>query len=327
MDNKVIGEAIIGVYGPYYLNDTDLTFISTLNKFIGVIGIISLIFSIMLGSLMAKKLSRPIIKAVSSAQLISKGFYTDRLSLKSTTKEIDQLSSAINQLAESLEQQNQLRKRLTSDVSHELRTPLATLQSHLEAMMDGIWEPSKERLGSCHEEIIRINKMVGDLEQLTQIDSDNLMLNKSDFDIVTLLQRTVTNFETEYTLRNITVEVHMNSCILYADPDKITQVLINLFSNALKFTPDGGHIQLSTTQSNQALDIHIIDNGIGISKFEQALIFERLYRTDHSRTRETGGSGIGLAIVKSIVEAHHGQIDLISEIGEGAHFIVSLPLK
>lgn len=322
---NIIGQALIGDYGPYYLNDLDLAFISTLNKLIGAVAIITLIFSFAIGSIMARKMSMPIIKAIRSAQMISKGFYSDRISEKSTTKEIDQLTLAINNLAENLDKQDRLRKRLTSDVSHELRTPLATLQSHLEAMIDGIWEPSKERLLSCHEEITRINKLVGDLEQLTKFESDNLVLNKSDFDSAVLIKKTLANFETEFSLKNISVDLEVKPCTLHADRDKITQVLINLISNAIKFTLNNGTIKIRTSLSKDALHIYIEDNGIGIDPSEQALIFERFYRTDQSRTRLTGGSGIGLTIVKSIVEAHYGTVELKSEVGKGSQFIVTLP--
>lgn len=324
---EVVGQAFIGVYGPYYLNDTDLAFIATLNKFIGIVAIISLIFSFILGTIMARKLSMPIIKVINSAQMISKGFYLDRISQKSTTKEMDQLTITINDMAQSLEKQDQLRKRLTSDVSHELRTPLATLQSHLEAMMDGIWEPNKERLASCHEEVTRINKMVGDLEQLTKFESDNLVLNTSNFDIASLIQRTVGNFETDFSLKNITVDVKVEPCTIRADRDKITQVLINLISNAIKFTLENGIIEIKTICLSETIRIIINDNGIGISKAEQPLVFERFYRTDQSRTRHTGGSGIGLTIVKSIVEAHHGKVELVSEEGKGSQFVVILPIN
>lgn len=322
-----VGTVLIGGYGPYYFNETDLLFISTLNKFIIAVTIVSLVFSILIGAIMARKLSLPITKAIKSAQMISKGFYANRITEKSTTKEMNQLTVTINELAENLEKQDQLRRRLTSDVSHELRTPLATLQSHFEAMIDGIWETSTERLLSCHEEIIRMNKMVGDLEQLTKFESDNLIINKIDFDLTQLMGRIVQNYEAELATKNLKLNLEVEQITLHADKDKITQVLINLISNAIKFTQEGGIITIYIHISKESVCIHVKDNGIGVPQSEQALIFERFYRTDQSRTRLTGGSGIGLTIVKSIVEAHNGTIELISEREQGSEFIVKLPLK
>ena len=176
-----VGSVDIGYYGPYYYTDNDLAFINTLNKMLVAVGVFALLFAFLFGAFMAKRLSMPISRVITSARQISKGDFGDRILEVSSTKEIEQLTTTINDLAETLEKQETLRKRLSADVAHELRTPLATLQSHLEAMIDGIWKPNKERLKSCHEEILRINRMVGDLERLARYEGENLILNKTCF--------------------------------------------------------------------------------------------------------------------------------------------------
>ncbi|MBC7960732.1 MAG: GHKL domain-containing protein, partial [Vallitaleaceae bacterium] len=181
------------------------------------------------------------------------------------------------------------------------------------------------RLISCQEEITRLSKLVGDLEQLTQIENDYIPLELSEFDVSESIQKIIQRFEAEFKAQHIHVHLDLRQQMLLADKDKMTQILINLISNALKFTPQEGSIRIKTYEEGNQFVFQIKDSGIGIAAEEQRLIFERFYRTDLSRTRATGGSGIGLTIVKRLVEAHHGQIHVESELGKGAEFTVSLP--
>ncbi len=320
-----IGTVNIGFYGPFYFNDNDLAFITTLNKLLIGIGIISLMLAVILGTYMSKRLSRPISRVINSAQQISKGYFSGRIDEDSTTEEIIQLTTAVNNMAESLENQEALRKRMSADVAHELRTPIATLQSHMEAMVDGIWAADTERLKSCHEEIVRISKLVGNLETLARYESENLVLNKVVFDISELVQSIITNFEPEYLKKGIELEFYGDAVKTYADRDKISQVIINLVSNSLKYTNPGGKVDVEIHEYEYECVIEVRDSGIGIPPEDLKYIFERFYRADKSRNRLTGGSGIGLAIVKSIVEAHKGNVKVRSELNKGSEFTVILP--
>lgn len=321
-----VGKVVIGYYGPYYFNDSDLEFINTINRSLIGVGAFSLILSFLFGSVMAKRLSMPISRVITTAQMISKGYFDDRIIEPSSTKEIAQLTETINNLAETLENQEVLRKRLTADVAHELRTPLATLQSHMEAMIDGIWKPDTERLKSCHEEIMRINRMVGDLEKLAKYESENLILTKTSFDILELIRHIIQNFENDFANKNIDIRfIGENEMTVFADKDKISQVIINLLSNAQKYTPQGGIVEVAIKGTYDVIEISIKDTGYGIPSEDIPHIFERFYRADKSRNRLTGGAGIGLTITKAIVEAHEGKIQVKSKINEGTQFIISLP--
>lgn len=323
---KKVGTVEIGSYGPFYLNDNDLAFITTLNKMLISVGIFSLLFALVLGTIMARRLSSPISRVITTARMIAKGYFSDRIMEKSSTSEIIQLTNTINDLALTLEKQEKLRKRLTGDVAHELRTPLATLKSHLEAMIDGIWEPEKERLVSCHDEIERISKMVGDLERLARYESENLILNKTEFNISETVSRIINNFENEYMNKGLKIEFKADKEEwVFADKDKISQVVINLISNALKYTPAGGRVEVNVKGDENTSCITVKDNGSGIPKEDLPYIFERFYRADKSRNRMTGGSGIGLTITKAIIEAHKGKIEVVSNAGEGSEFTVFLP--
>lgn len=322
--NKV-GVMEIGTYGPNYLNEHDQAFINTFNNVLIGVGFFSLAFALILGWIMSRWLSSPISKVIWAAKSISKGYYSERINQKSNTAEINELTSTVNQLAESLEKQEALRKRLTGDVAHELRTPLATLQSHMEAMIDGIWDADAERLKSCHEEIVRISKMVGDLEKLTKYESDKLVLDKELFDIAELTKRLIQNFESQFLNKGLNIKFIGNSTEINADRDKISQVIINLLSNALKYTPEGGLVNVIIKSEQNDVIIGIKDNGPGIPKEDLPYIFERFYRADKSRNRLTGGSGIGLTISKAIVAAHGGSIEVQSSPDTGTEFTVTLP--
>lgn len=322
---RKVGVVEIGSYGPYYLGEHELAFINTLNRVLMGVGFFSLIAALILAGFTANRLTTPILKVIRSAGSIEKGCYSDRITSTSDMTEINQLTSTINKLAETLEKQEALRKRLTGDLAHELRTPLATLQSHLEAMMDGIWEPDRDRLVSCHEEVVRIHRMVGDLGKLARFEGENLNLDKQHFDVTELLRRLVQNFQNEFLMKDIRVEIIGDEERIFADRDKMSQVFVNLLSNAQKYTPQGGSVIIHVSGNGMKTEITVEDNGEGISEEDLPYIFERFYRADQSRTRSTGGSGIGLTIAKAIVTAHSGTITASSRKGHGTTFIISLP--
>ena len=350
-DGAQIGTVNIGYYGPYYFTDNDLYFINTLNQILIGIGLLTIVFALILGSYMSKRLSNPISMAINAARKIARGDYSERISENSSTKEMIQLTGTINSLAETLSNQEKLRKRLTGDVAHELRTPMATLQSHMEAMIDGVWKPDKKRLTSCHEEILRLNRMVGNLEKLAKYESENLILNRTEFDIYELIENIINNFESDYRISNIDISLEGAATLMLADKDKLSaekvniradkdklsQVFVNLLSNSLKYIPNGGSVKVTVLETdsttdrtangtlNKTVKITVKDTGNGISKEDLPYIFERFYRADKSRNRDTGGSGIGLTIVKSIVDAHKGEITVESEPNEGTEFVITLP--
>lgn len=324
---KKVGNVYIGYYGPFYFNESDLKFINSLNVvFVGV-GVLALLLAIVLGNLIARGISKPIKNVINTAQGISKGNFDNKITERSTISEIDSLTGSINSMADILKQQEQLRKRLTADVAHELRTPLTTLQSHLEAMIDGVWEADAARLKSCHDEIIRISRLVGDLEKLARYEGQNLILDKIEFDVVELIKSISMNFEKEMLDKNISISFSKNPITIFADRDKISQVIINLLSNAVKYSKEGDSVGFDVTQDIEETTIKVSDTGIGIGKEHLQSIFERFYRIDSSRSRMTGGSGIGLTITKAIIEAHGGTIEVRSEAGEGTDFTVRLPLQ
>lgn len=324
-NGAVVGTVEVNFYGPYFLTENDFLFLKSLNKILLGIGFASLLAAIFVGILMARRLSSPIRKTVEVTRQISNGDYGVRIEEKSTTKEVSQLIASINQLAANLEKQENLRKQLTADVAHELRTPITTVQTHLEALIEGVWEPTPERLQSCYDEMARISKLVVDLESLAKIEIQNLNLDKHPISLSDLALKSKASFETQLRDKNLNMTVSGNASPVSADESRMNQVLVNLLSNAIKYTPEGGSISIHLSETEDTVILSIKDNGIGIPENEMPYIFERFYRADKSRNRLTGGTGIGLAIVKSIVTAHGGTVHVGSRLNEGSCFTITLP--
>ena len=324
-DGKTVGTIHIGYYGPYYFKDADLQFLTALNRLLLIAGAVALAACVFIGAWLARRFSKPIADVIHAAGHIAEGEYHKRLTPSADTAELLELTHSLNSLADSLQEQETLRKRLTADVAHELRTPLTTLQSTVEAMLDGVWEPNEAHLASCREEILRLNKLVDELGSLSRYDSESLTLQRERFDLLDLAQATAQHFESAAQNGGVSLHVSGTAAPVFADRDKIGQVLVNLLHNALKFTPAGGSISLEAAAEGTVATLTIRDTGSGISPEDLPHIFERFYRADPSRSRQTGGSGIGLAIALAIARAHGGTITATSEVDAGSTFVLSLP--
>ena len=325
LDNEIIGNIKIGSYGLLYYMDNDVDFLKEINKVITSIGIVMVLITIFIAILISNNISKPVEVVSNMANLIGGGDYDNKIDYDSNIVEIDMLIKSINNLSSKLEEQENLRKRLTTDISHELRTPLTSIQTHLEAMIDGIWEPDTERLNSVNEEVIRLTNLVNQLQNLAKFDSEKSKLNLAKVNVKNLIMNVVYNNQGKALEKNINIECDLESIDSYLDKDKISQVIVNLLSNAIRYTNNGGKIFISLYKENNNLKIQFKDNGIGIPKENIKYIFERFYRVDESRSKNTGGIGVGLTIVKSIIDLHQGTIEVRSEVNKGSEFIVMLP--
>lgn len=324
-NGKTIGSVEISYYSPYYLNDNEFQFIDSLNMILLVVGIVSILGAAVVALFFARRLATPITNTIEAAHAISEGDYSIRVNEKTQTEELAKLEVSINQMARALESQEALRKQLTTDVAHELRTPLTNVATHLEMMIDDIWEPSQERLQSTYDEVGRITKLVDDLTRLSQAENDHLALERSTFDMTELTRAVAADFSPLFAERSLTYTVEGEPATISGDRNRLQQVLINLMSNALKYTEPGGSVAIRTTLTKESCITTVSDTGIGIPADELPLIFERFYRTDKSRDRATGGTGIGLTIASSIIKAHGGTLTAHSAPGEGTTFTITLP--
>ena len=327
VNGNQVGTITVGYYGPYYFSDADLQFLNALNRILLIAGAVSLAACVLLGAYLARRLSKPISDVILATSKIAQGNYNDRLSHVENTTELIALSRSVNSLAASLESQENLRKRLTGDIAHELRTPLTTLQSTVEAMLDGVWSADEAHLSSLREEILRLNKLVDELGTLSKYESELLILSKESFDLSELCRQIIRNFENTARQKGVSLTCTGEKMTIFGDRDKIGQILINLLHNALKFTPAGGTVSVETVAHGDQAILRVKDTGCGIAPEHLPYIFERFYRVDPSRTRITGGSGIGLAIVLAIAKAHGGEVYAESTIDQGSTFTVILPEK
>ena len=324
-DQQVVGYLDVSYYGPYSLTESDFHFLSSLNRILVLVGLVSLVGAVVMGGLLANSLARPVEKIGKLTQRISNGDYTIRFQEPVRARELFQLAQAVNHMAAALEKQETLRKRLTADVAHELRTPLGNVSSYLEAILEGVWEPTPERLKNCYDELERLSSLVLSLEQLRQVEAETPNLQKERVDLLELAQSTAMGFETQLAAKHLRCSVDGTHGVVLADRDRMQQVLTNLMSNAVKYSNEAGAIRVGVEETEDTVRLWVEDEGIGIAEKECDLIFERFYRTDTSRNRKTGGAGIGLSIVKTIVQAHGGAITVKSQEGKGSRFTVTLP--
>ena len=322
--DDIIGYLDIRSYAPYTMDEIDFKFIRSLFTIMLLIGAASLLGAVVMGTVLANGIVRPFDKIIDITKRISDGDYSARLRQAVHTTELHDLKHAVNQMAESLNEQDTLRKQLTSDVAHELRTPVANLSSYIEMMIEGVLEPNQERLQTCYEELQRLSGLIADLEQLRHVEQD-LILQRSDVDLRELSETVLGSFESQVREKDLNATVIGEKSVASIDRNKMQQVIANLVSNAIKYTNPGGQIQIKITDGKDFSTIHVVDNGIGIAVEDYKRIFERFYRTDASRNRRTGGAGIGLTIVKAIVQAHHGTVEVESELDKGSVFTVVLP--
>lgn len=273
-------------------------------------------------------LTAPITKLAKAAQAIGAGDLTARVDLKQSSKEIDDLAQSFNKMAADLQHAAELRNNLMADVSHELRTPLTVLEGNLRAALDHVYELDEEQIANLYEQTRHLILLVNELRELTLAEAEQLPLDKQPLDLASLVQETIAVFEPLVEEKGVRLVVQLPPSlpVVAADRVRIRQVLHNLLANALRHTPTNGQITVVAVQTAGRVRFSVEDTGDGIDPQQLEQIFNRFYRTDPSRSRETGGSGLGLAIVRAIIEAHGGMVTAISAgIGKGSKFTLFLP--
>lgn len=270
-----------------------------------------------LSLLLTKRVLAPLTQMTEITRQIATGDYTARVQIASSD-EVAQLAAAFNQMAASLQRVEQLRKTMVIDVAHELRTPLTNMRGYIEALRDGVIAPSKETLESLHEETIRLNKLIEDLLQLARADASRGTLRREKVDLQALANQVVGPFHPKFAAKGIALRVLLANTggQILADPEKLSQVFRNLLENAWEYTPQGGNVEVFAERLPGMVKVAFLNTGEGIAAKDLPFIFERFYRGEKSRSREHGGAGIGLAIVKELVEAHGGEVGVQSTPAE-----------
>ncbi len=303
-------------------------FISSVNKAIIRGAAVASIIALVLAIIVSGRLTGPLSMLTDAARRLAGRDLSCRVSV-ATNDEIGELADSFNYMAESLERNEKLRKNLITDIAHELRTPLAILRGNLESLQEGVITGSPEVIISLHDEVVRISRLVNELQDISLADAGELRLNCRAVPVGDLVEKAAVPFSGEAKNKNVhfSVNIPADLPLLHVDPDRIVQVLLNILGNALRYTQPGGKIELSAVHGGDNVIFSVKDTGTGIAPQDLANIFERFYRSEQSRVRSGGGSGLGLAIAKSFVEAHGGSIWAKSKVNKGSNFSFTVPIS
>ena len=306
-----------------------LDFRASFNEALLYAALTATLVAIVLSLFFSRNVIAPVQMMSRATQRIADGRYDERVQVNGTD-ELAQLAVRFNQMAEKLNQIESMRRRLIGDVSHELRTPLTAIKGSMEGLMDGILPANHETYQQIHTEADRLNRLVDDLQELSRVEARAYQLDIRPLDVSSLAQTVTKRLATHAEAKRIILDLELTPNLphVLADEDRATQVLTNLVGNALQYTPENGRITLSAKHVANEVQIAVRDTGIGIPPEHLTHIFDRFYRVDKSRSRQSGGgSGIGLTIARSLIEAHGGRIWVESAgDGKGSTFNFTLPI-
>ncbi len=302
------------------------SFSESINRSLLIASLVAVVVSLLLGIVFSYTLTRQLSELSKATTNISRGKLKQKVEVKSKD-EIGQLVTAFNQMSDELERSQDIRRQMTADIAHELRTPLSIILGRAETLAEGMLPPSEEVFHVIYEEAQRVNRLVEDLRTLSLSDAGELSLEIRKVSVQRLLEDVQTSYQNKAKDKNITLSVDPidRALVVLVDPDRLIQVLGNLVSNALRYTPEGGYVRLSAAEAAKGIEINVADSGPGILKADIPYVFDRFYRGDKSRIRDIGGSGLGLAIAKSLVNALQGDIRVSSQPGHGTIFTIWLP--
>jgi two-component system, OmpR family, sensor histidine kinase BaeS len=284
-------------------------FLNTVSLSLWIAGLAVAGIGILLAFGLLRQLTGPIKALDAASRRIARGDLQQRVEVH-THDELGRLASSFNAMAQSLEHSEQAKRRMIADVSHELRTPISSVRTGLEALRDGLIEPTPENFAALHNRLLLTTRLVGDLQELALADAGQLSMRRERFELREIIEEihATIGVEIEDEGIGLTLDVPSELPPALGDPQRIEQVLVNLLSNAIRYTPTGGTILVTAAAQEDHLLVSVCDDGPGLSREALDHVFDRFYRADRSRDRETGGSGLGLAIAKALVEANGGRI-------------------
>ncbi len=278
--------------------------------------------ALLVGFVVAEGITRPLRRLIDAVQRLERGDRNARANL-AAPGELGELGAAVDAMAAALEREDELRRALTADVAHELRTPVTILRAQCEAILDGVETPSQQQVASLHEEVLRLGRVIEDLETLASAEAAGIRLDRTTVNVTALLEETVGLVAPQFAAGEVELVTRLEPAVVAGDPLRLEQIVRNLLSNALKFTPPGGTVEIDLVDRGEQVELTVTDSGIGIPAAELPHVFDRFWRGTNGRS--AAGSGVGLAVVAELVRAHHGDVTAASEQGRGAVFTVRLP--
>ncbi|MDJ0889763.1 MAG: ATP-binding protein [Gammaproteobacteria bacterium] len=298
-------------------NDAHGIFLNAVHRYLLGATLCAFALAAALSFLLTRKVLRPLSEMMQVTRRLSDGDYTARVQVQSKD-EIGRLGAAFNRMADNLERIERLRKTMVADAAHELRTPLTNIRGYLEGLQEGVVSPSQETFEMLHSEMLRLVRLSEDLLSLARADAAKLDLRPQPFSMRDLVEEVLDFNRLRLSAKDLKAEVrfHEGADAVLADRDKLLQAVRNLFDNAWQYTPPGGRIHVSARPVPEGLRVSFVNTGQGIAAEDLPYIFERFYRADKSRSRDHGGAGIGLSIVKELVEAHDGKVGATSADGQ-----------
>lgn len=322
-----VGNVRVWVYGSNALmSKVDRQFQMDTFLALLVAGGIALVFALLFGMVFVKSLVRPLDRITRTARELSEGNLSARTGI-SGSDELSRLAETMDEMAESFQHDRKLEQQLTSDVAHELRTPLMAIQANVEAMIDGVYEKDEEHLMLVDVEVGRLSKLVDGLLKLSRLEMRTTPMREEPVDLTALAADVVSSHEAFIEDCGISISLGAQQDVkTLGDADMIRQAVTNLVSNAIRYTDEGGSITISVFREGRMAAIAVQDTGIGLSPEEEKMVFSRFWRADSGRAKESGGLGIGLSLVKEIVDRHHGRVAVKGTKGVGATFTLYFPL-
>jgi signal transduction histidine kinase len=299
----------------------------TIGRFFLWGALVAVAIAVALAFLLSRRTLSPVKALTSAAERLGRGDFSQRVQIKDKG-ELGDLAQTFNSMAVDLEHTEKLRKNMVADIAHELRTPLSNIQGYLEALRDGVMKPDKETISSLYEEASLLSRLVDDLQELSLAEAGELKLVRQKEDIGELIRQAVAAVGAKKKAKGLSLAVELPEKLppVNIDSRRIGEVLRNLLENAVAHTGKGGSITVAAKPGENWVEVSVADTGEGIPAEELPNIFERFYRVDKSRTRATGGSGLGLTIAKRLVEAHGGRIEVQSQPGKGSRFSFTVPV-
>jgi signal transduction histidine kinase len=325
VSRKQVGTVLV-IGTPPPLGGLELQYLNRSNQALLYAALGAALLALGLGTILARTLTHPLRDLTRAIHAMAKGELKQHVSVKSKD-ELGELAAAFNQMSSDLDRLNLSRRQMTADIAHDLRSPLTVIGGYVESMRDGVLKPTPERLDTIHAEVDHLQRLVEDLRTLSQADAGVLTLNRVALTPLALLERMANSYEQLAAQKSVTLEVQARADLpeVALDPDRMAQVFGNLISNSLRYTPAGGHIRLAAGQEKEQMAFSVEDDGQGIAAEALPFIFDRFYRANPARS-QTSESGLGLAIARSIVEAHGGSISAESEEGKGTKIRMVCPL-
>lgn len=325
MDRGMMGGGMGGMHHRMMLGAAERTFVESYHQSLWWIGFLFAGVGLVVSYFLSGNITRPLRQLSQAAEKIRQGDLKQEVPVD-TQDEVGQLAEVFNQMSAELAANESNRQELLANIAHELKTPLAVLQGHLESMLDGVEEPAPDKLFSMQEEVMRLTRLVGDLRDLSLAQVHRLELHLQPVDLDEKVERAADMLEPlleEKKLRFVK-ELAPGLPVRQLDPDRLNQILYNLITNAIRYTHPGTLILLKTEPAGDRVRLTIADEGPGIAPEDLPHVFEQFYRGDKSRNRASGGSGIGLSLAKSFVEAQGGTITARNRNQGGAEFVVEV---